>query len=201
VREKLIMVVVALVLLAAAGAYAYTSSVPTELTGAPGEGTCANCHDNLNSGPGGASITAPAQYQAGETINVTVDVYHAGQEKWGFELTALDDSNQPVGSFTLLDTDRTQLDIDGGTGREYVMHTEVGTDTGVLNASPGWTFQWVAPAGRPSVTFYVATVAANDGQGTNGDYVYTATHSSSLTQTGLADPDVASWGRIKELYR
>jgi hypothetical protein len=193
--------VVALVLLAAAGSYAYTPGVPTGLTGAPGEDTCADCHDNLNNGPGGVTITAQTQYQAGETIDVQVDVFQTGQEKWGFELTALDGSDQPVGQFVLVDPDRTQLDTDGGTGREYVMHTEVGTDTGVPNASPGWVFQWVAPAARASVTFYVAALAANDAQGTNGDYTYTTTLTSTQTETGLAEPDATSWSRMKNLYR
>ena len=75
------------------------------------------------------------------------------------------------------------------------MHTELGTDTGVPHSSLGWVFQWVAPAARASVTFYVAAVAANDGQGTNGDYTYTATLSSTQTETGLDDE--TSWGRIK----
>ena len=114
-RDKLLVILVASVLLAATGALAYTSGVPTGLTGAPGEDTCANCHDNLNTGPGGATITAPGTYSAGETIEVLVDVFHAGQEKWGLEITALDDSNQPVGQFVITDAVRTQLDVDGGT--------------------------------------------------------------------------------------
>ena len=188
-----------LLLLAATGAQGYTSGVPVGLTGAPGEVTCADCHDNLNNGPGGATITAPTQYQAGETIDVLVDVFQTGQQKWGFELTALDDSAEPVGSFVLVDPDRTQLDTDTETGRDYVMHTALGTDEGVLNASPGWLFQWVAPAGRQSVTFYVAAIAANNGSGTNGDHTYTATLSSTQTETRVDDE--TSWGRIKELYR
>jgi hypothetical protein len=79
------------------------------------------------------------------------------------------------------------------------MHTEPGTDTGVLNASLGWDFQWTAPASRASVTFYVAAVAANDAQGTNGDFTYTTTLTSDQTETGVnAD---TSWGRVKELFR
>ena len=144
-----------------------------------------------------STITAPTDYDAGETIDVFVEVFHTGQEKWGFELTALDDSDQPVGQLVLVDTDRTQLDTDGGTGRQYVMHTATGTDTGVPDASPGWLFKWVAPAGRPSVTFYTAAVAGNDGSGTNGDFVYTATLSG--TQTGLTD--VTTWSRIKRLFQ
>ncbi len=197
VRESVLVIAVALALLAATGAYAFTPGVPTGLTGAPGEGTCADCHDNLNNGSGGVTITAQTEYQEGETIDVFVQVFHGGQRKWGFELTALDDSNEPVGQFVIADAERTQLDTDGDTGRQYVMHTATGSDSGVPDTSPGWLFQWVAPAGRPSVTFYAAAVAANNGSGTNGDFVYTTTLSG--TQTGLDDE--ATWSRIKGMFR
>ena len=196
-RDKLLNALVASVLLAAAGAHAFTPGVPTGLTGAPGEDTCANCHDNLNTGSGGVTITAQTDYAAGETIDVLVEVFHPGQEKWGFELTALDDSDQPAGQFVLVDADRTQLDTDGDTGRQYVMHTAAGCDQGMPHMSLGWLFQWVAPVGRQSVTFYTAAVAANDGSVTNGDFVYTATLSS--TKTGL-DYE-ATWGQIKGLFQ
>jgi hypothetical protein len=169
----------------------------TGTAGEPGEGTCADCHDNLNNGSGGVTITAQTEYQQGETIDVFVQVFHDGQTKWGFELTALDESNQPVGQFVITDTERTQLDTDGGTGRQYVMHTAMGCDPGMPDMSPGWLFQWVAPAGRPSVTFYTAAVAGNNGSGANGDFVYTATLSS--TQTGLDGE--ATWSRIKGMFQ
>ena len=63
-----VVVVLALALAAVGVAQAYTSGVPVGLTGAPGEATCAGCHDNLNTGGGWVSITAPNEYQAGETI-------------------------------------------------------------------------------------------------------------------------------------
>jgi len=197
VRGKMIVVVSAMLFLVASVAQGYTPGVPTGLTGAPGEGTCANCHDNLNTGSGSVVVSAPTDYSAGETIEVFVQVSHNGQKKWGFEITALDDSDQPVGEFTITDAARTQLDVDGDNGRQYVMHTEAGTDEDVLDENPGWTFDWTAPAGRPDVTFYVCAVAANNGQGTNGDFCYTASLSSTVT----AIEDASSWGRIKRLYQ
>ena len=196
-REMLLVILVASVLLVATWAQAFTPSVPPGLTGAPGEGTCADCHYNLNVCSGGVTITAQTEYAAAETVDVVVEVHHQGQVKWGFELTALDDSDQPVGQFVIVDAERTQLDTDGGNGRQYVMHTAAGTDTGVPHSSLGWLFQWVAPAGRPPVTFYTSAVAANNGSGTNGDFVYTATLSS--TQTGL-DAET-TWSRVKGQFR
>jgi hypothetical protein len=188
----------ALILMLLSGAaMAYTSGVPTGLSGAPGDETCANCHDNLNNGSGWISVTAPPDYSAGETIDITVQVGHNGQRKWGFTLTALDDSNQPVGSFTVTDAVRTQLDVDGDTGREYMMHTAAGTDEEVLDQSNEWTFQWTAPASRAGVTFYACGVAANNASGTNGDFCYT--EALNLSETAVSNG--FSWGRIKGLFQ
>jgi hypothetical protein len=196
-RKRASVLASVLLVLTAAGAQGYSSGVPTGLTGAPGEGTCANCHDNLNNGSGGVAITAPFEYALGETLEVTVDVHQMSQERWGFELTCLDGLDQPAGQFILTDPARTQLDTDGDTGRDYVMHTTTGTDEGHMHACLGWTFQWVAPTeSRPQVTFYVAAVAANNGSGTNGDYVYT--EALPIDQSPV---EGSSWGRIKGLFR
>jgi hypothetical protein len=57
----------------------------------------------------------------------------------------------------------------------------------------------VAPAGaREAVTFYAAGVAADDAQGTNGDWVYTQT--LTLSESGTGTDDRSSWSRIKSLY-
>jgi hypothetical protein len=193
---KALAVILALVLFVAA-AQAYTSGVPTGLTGAPGEGTCANCHDNLNNGAGSVAISAPYEYAAGETLEVTVDVAHPGQKKWGFELTCLDGADEPAGEFIITDPSRTQLDVDDGNGRGYVMHTATGTDEGTTDASPGWTFRWVAPSdSRPQVTFYVCAVAANNAQGTNGDFCYTL--ALPIDQSPV---ESSSWGRVKGLFQ
>ena len=71
-----------------------------------------------------------------------------------------------------------------------------GVPTG-LTGAPGESNCWVAPAGRPGVTFYVFAVAANNDQGTNGDFCYTAAHPS----TEISVEDGLSWSRIKELYQ
>jgi hypothetical protein len=190
--------VLGLLLVLSGSVWAYSSGPPVGLTGAPGEGTCANCHGNLNVGPGWVSISAPSDYSAGETIEVAVEVGQTGQQRWGFEITALDGTGQPVGHFAITDAARTQLDVDGGSGREYVSHTSLGTDPGVHDVSPGWTLEWTAPPAREDVTFYASGVAANNAQGSNGDYVYTT--NLSLSATGVAST-ATSWGRIKGLFR
>jgi hypothetical protein len=186
-----------LVVVIPGAALGFSSGVPTGYSGAPGDDTCADCHGNLNNGSGGATITAPYSCSPGDTIEITVDVHQMGQKKWGFELTCLDGQNEPAGSFIVTDPGRTQLDTDGDTGREYMMHTSLGNDSGHMDMCLGWTFEWVAPAGaRPEYTFYVASVAANNGSGAGGDYVYTAVHTVSETPV-----ESGSWSRIKQLYR
>lgn len=146
-------------------------------TGAPGETTCGDaiCHGNLNVGSGNVTITAPASYTAGQLLTISVGVSNTGQSRWGFEVTVLDGINNPVGSLLVTDPTRTQISKDIGTQREYIKHTLVGTDLGVLHTAPGWSFDWKAPAslGTGPVTFYVAGNAANGDGFQTGDSIYT----------------------------
>jgi hypothetical protein len=174
-----------------------SAKVATGLTGAPGEGTCADCHEPADDGGGSICVTVPYYYAPGETLEVCVDVEHLGQVRWGFELTCLDGFGQPTGHFILTDTERTQLAVDDRTGREYVMHTADGTDEGCANACLTWSCRWVAPADHwPQINFYASAVAANGTAGKNGDYVYTV--GLPIDQTPVED---ATWGRLKSLFR
>ncbi len=143
-------------------------------TGAPGESTCANCHNNLNTGSGSVTIDAPSGFAPGDTLDVTVTIQNQGQQRWGFEFTALDESNLIAGQLLVTDAARTVLSTGGG--KQYINHTEQGTDAGTANGT-SWSFRWVAPATPvSSVTFYTAANAADYSGNTNGDSVYTTTH-------------------------
>lgn len=155
-------------------------------TGAPGESTCANCHNNLNTGSGSITIDAPSGFAPGDTLDVTVTLQNQGQLRWGFELTALDESDLAAGELLVTDAVRTVLSTGGG--KQYINHTQQGTDAGTANGT-SWSFQWVAPATPvSSVTFYTAGVAANNSGNTGGDSVYTTTHSmiASAADDGIA---------------
>lgn len=176
------------ILLAVGLLWAHISGPSDSVTGAPGEPTCADvaCHTSfaVNSGPGAFMLTpaasTPGEYTPGDTIDIDIDLAQTGMLRWGFELTVLNGSNDPVGTILLSDPMRTQVATGGG-GRQYLKHTELGTDSGVVNASPGWTFRWKAPAaGGGPVTFYAAGNAADGNNSTLGDYVYTL--SSVLTE-------------------
>lgn len=163
-------------------------------TGAPGESTCANCHGNLNTGSGSVTIDAPSGFAPGDTLDVTVTVQNQGQQRWGFELTALDAGNLPAGSLLVTDAARTVLSTGGG--KQYINHTEPGTDAGTANGT-SWSFRWVAPSTPvSSVTFYTAANAANNSGNTNGDSIYTTTHAMIAS---AADDDYS--GALPRGYR
>ena len=146
---------------------------PDEKTGAPNEGTCADCHagNALNVSGGSLMFTIPETYQPNEVYTIIVDLSRAGQSKWGFEMTALDANGVRAGSFTADDAANTQLTETNN--KQYIQHTTAGTATGT-NDAHSWEFEWTAPdADIGPITFYAAGNAANGDGGTTGDYIYT----------------------------
>jgi hypothetical protein len=132
-------------------------------------------------------------------LNLVIVVKQNGRRRWGFELTALDNTNSPIGTFIIVDPMRTQLSVDGGTGREYVKHTASGTDPGVRNRSPGWTLKWASPAlPHGPVTFYTAVAASNNNNTLNGEFIYTTSITYDANQTDVVGE---SWGAIKKLFK
>jgi hypothetical protein len=158
----------------------FSSGPPDGLTGAPGEDTCLGCHADfpLNSGPGVLSVTGPEMFEPGQTYQIDVSLAQAGQSRWGFEFTPLD-----IGGCTITDPTNTQQSSTGG--NTYVKQTAQGT----YNGDPGpvsWSFDWTAPADPPDdVTFYAAANAADGNGSTSGDYVYTASFTSSIVPVEL----------------
>lgn len=195
-----IPLVVGLLLAYAAGLlWANAAGPPDARTEAPGETTCADCHGNLNTGGGSITITGPPGYTPGDTIDLVIDIGQNGRRRWGFEITVIDDMGSPIGDLIIADPARTQLSIDGGTGRQYVKHTAAGTDAGTRTASPGWTVRWASPAGpHGPITFYAAGCAANNNNTESGDNIYTTLIRYDEHQL---DAVSESWGAIKGMYR
>jgi hypothetical protein len=191
---------IALILVSFVTVYASVTGPDARYTGAPGDiGTCVNCHDeyvNANVGPGSVAITgAPAVYQPGQQYTLTVTVTQSGRQKYGFQLTAIDADGNRAGTLTSLNS-QTQIHFDTGIGgRQYIEHTEQGTNPTTGN-SRIWQVRWTAPSTDiGTVRFFVAGNAAN-GNGTNqGDYIYTnsAISDSASTQVtvSLADPQLS----------
>jgi hypothetical protein len=173
-------------------AYGFASGPPAGHTGAPGEGTCVECHaGTLNSGPGSIVIEGvPDQYEPNQEVHVTVRVRHPNQSRWGFEITALDAANKGVGTFSLVDRNTTRITEGGGnlTGRFYVEHTTAGTFEG-RSGGAMWELVWKAPAEDAGiVTFYAAGNAANGNNQNTGDSIYTTKVSSGTAVPVVVAP-------------
>ena len=128
-----------------------------------------------DAGTGQISITAPQTYVPGQTYQVTVTHTNADltRLRWGFELTALDTSDEQAGNLQSIDAFTQILNNQGpGLARQYIEHTAAGTFLGQQNGA-SWTFNWTAPATDVGfVTFYAAGNQANNDGNTSGDYVY-----------------------------
>jgi hypothetical protein len=173
------------------------SSGPADgFTGAPGEGTCNLCHEF---GPSDGSVEIeglPPVYVTAQTYTVTVRLQDPGQQRWGFELTAIDENGDGAGTFMITDPLNTQLsDNNPETARDYVKHTSQGIYNGTLDGPVTWEFQWIAPASdRGPVSIYAAGNAA-DGDGTTaGNYIYMTMKNVDSDLNGV--PSVSITGLI-----
>ena len=179
---------------------------PARRTGAPGENTCATCHNGgLNDGVGTLSIVgAPEYYTPGTAYTISVTLARAGAMQWGFELTSLKTSDGSAAGSLVSTTPFTYIQT--SSGKLYVSHTTLnassdGTFYGTLDGPVTWTFEWTAPtAGGGEVRFYAVGVAANgSGDADEGDFVYTA--STPSAEEPPAAVEHTTWGKIKVRYR
>ncbi len=172
--------VLVLLLIASSGsAFAFSFGPPEGTTGAPNEANCTQCHTGnaLNDSDGSLMLTIPGTYEPNEVYTIIINLSRAGQNRWGFEMTALDDGGARAGSFGVSDAANTQLKEKDS--KQYIMHTSAGTAQGT-NDENQWTVEWTAPdADIGPITFYAAGNAANGDFGTAGDYIYTTQEEST----------------------
>jgi len=173
-----------------------SNAAPLGSTGAPGENSCAKstCHvgSAVNSGSAFMNIqfsNNDASYMPDAVYDVTVSLQQTEIERFGFQLLALNSNNENAGTLLITDNDRTQTQEGIGPyeGRNYVTYKYAGTEP----YSPGlgqWSFQWKAPASyQGDITFYAATVAANNDATDYGDTVYTKQFSIQQAVTGIQE--------------
>lgn len=157
-----------LLMLAASLAAGYSSGPPNRKTGAPDEGTCADCHSDT--GPGDSTILsgfAGDSYLPDSTYRLVLAVQYANQRRWGFEITSLDSGGNANGELFIVDTLNTQRST--GSGRFYLKQTPSGSYPGMPIAA--WDIGWRAPgAGAGPVKFYWCCNAANNNGSTSGDF-------------------------------
>ena len=172
-------------------------------TGAPSEGDCTSCH-------AGTLRTAGAKwgrirlidnftgngYIPDSTYTLAVSYRESGRSKFGFQITCLNSSNAPAGTFTATSTraQRVTRTINSLT-REYIEQSSSGT-SGVTSDSTIWFFSWKAPStNQGNLTFYVSLNATNSNSQNSGDSIYTKRFTvgpSSLLPTAKAGADASS---------
>ncbi len=165
---------------------AYHTGSPGGKTNSPGDGfnNCTDCHSGtpINASNWIESNIPADGYEPGQVYEFTLTGSHEAPGRFGFEITAEDESGTKVGQFASLD-DETQLT----NNMDALTHTDQGiTPNGDFKS---WTFNWTAPdPGVGNVSFYAALNAAN-GDGTNsGDVIYLTNETYQEHITGIETP-------------
>jgi len=157
-------------------------------TGAPGDLTCgrAPCH-NIPVNVGDASIgidvnNGAEAYQPGSTHTLTVSISDAQSPRNGFQIVALDENNENIGTWILTTPGEMKI-IDGiGLPRKYVTHQSAG------NMQNSWTLDWEAPQEDVGdITFYASVLDANNNGNNMGDAVYTTSNTLSADVSNGVD--------------
>jgi hypothetical protein len=159
-------------------------------TGAPGEGTCVQCHAGtaLNGGGGYVFVESSnmvfGQHALGETYDMSVTVGQTGNSLFGFSVVALDANGNSVGTFTAGTDNHTENFTVSGSSRQYVTHN---TNGGSSQDEHTFNFTWTAPSEDfGTITFYATGLAANGNGQNTGDKVYSATMESPvIPSTGI----------------
>ena len=151
----------------------HTLGSPAGVSGSPGDGykTCAKagCHPGFAI-PASDWITSnidPTGYIPGNTYTITASASRDSINEFGFEVSPQDEQGNILGEIVVTDATETQLLLDG-----WITH-RLGGLAGTNN-SKSWSFDWKAPVGVDSVTFYGAFNCSDDMNGEAGDSIFTS---------------------------
>ncbi|HQX43140.1 MAG TPA: T9SS type A sorting domain-containing protein [Saprospiraceae bacterium] len=152
----------------------YSDNPPNGYTGAPGDGMCTNCHTPGGHGnlSGNVEIQGlPTSITPGNAYTITVRINNnttppTDAERGGFQLVALDQSNNNIGTFSNASSSST---ITPSGGRSYWEHNPAKNFSGGNQVC--WTVTWTAPtmASGQVVTMYTAAIIANIPNGNSND--------------------------------
>ncbi len=116
---------------------------------------------------------------------VFIELNDPQAQRWGFELTFIDDAGDAAGTLSSIDGN-TQVSSAGG--RDYGKHTSAGTNPGQTEFN-SWMMNWTAPAaGTGDVFIYAMGNAANGNGSSSGDYIYSADAFLEEETTSGVDP-------------
>jgi hypothetical protein len=126
-------------------------------------------------------VTSATTYIPGTTYWMSLELPGSGGFRWGFSMTALDNSNAQAGSFTVTNTTTTTL----VNGSKDMSHKNA-------NTTKAWIWKWNAPATTTTtVNFYYVGMYANGDGNDSGDEVY-KTSTSIAASTGIKDNELVS---------
>ncbi len=162
--------------------FAFTNGQPGQFSGSPGDGgnTCTTCHAPGSTYGGVPVLTGvPSSYIPGQSYNLSLSVVGSSRNKFGFNVTAENGTNVKVGTWNAGTGTRLRTDAAGLT------HDSSGSNTST------WNFTWTAPAtNQGNVTFYFATLQANNNGANSGDQMVAGSVQSTL---GTADVTLANF--------
>ena len=151
-------------------AVTHSASAQAGRSGAPDETDCKGCHSGapVNSGIGTLTFDFPGNFWEPDSNYVLgILIEDSLQKVFGFEITALTNSDEKAGEFSITNSiNTTKKNSDG---RQYVTHKNA-------DSTNSWSFNWQAPLTVPEdtiITFYIAANAADNNGNTSGDNVYT----------------------------
>ena len=163
------------------------------VSGAPGEGTCADsgCHSSyaLNSGTGSVTISSADltnwNYVPGNTYTISVTVAQTNIGLFGLCFEALKPSGDNAGTLVAGTGTQIKTKTVGGVVRRSITHN---TNTGASSNSHTFTFTWNAPAtDEGAIMFYVSGMASNGNGNTAGDRIYTSSQEVTSGAVGLEE--------------
>lgn len=152
-------------------------------TNAPSENSCATsgCHNSYSLKTSGGvhnrlkmtSNFTGNGYIPDSTYTITFSVRAGGITKYGYQVTCLDATNAPAGTFSTVDSrSQTMTKTFGTLTRQYAGHTSSGT-AAVSSDSTAWKINWKAPnKNLGNLRFYFVLNATDGSGGTSGDTVY-----------------------------
>ncbi len=174
-KRNTLIVRFALLITIILGMMSWSANPPDGRTGAPGDGLCTDCHTNPNNYSGNITISGlPSTITPSTNYNITVTVNNTDMTavRGGFQLVALDQANNNIGSMT----GNADVDITPSGGRTYAEHSPA------KNFSSGlatFNFVWTSPATAGSnVTMYAAGIIANGSSNQNDNLVTTTVNGS-----------------------
>ena len=170
--------------------WAFSTGPLIRHTGAPGESTCAVCHQTGADVAGGFLRIEAVPYRAGQRQAIRVTVSHPQAQRWGFQLSArlASDETKKAGTFILSPGGpiRIRCAPDGrdatpqlgcGAELEYASHGGNPDSTfGGVNGTKTFEVDWLAPeeVELGDIVFYAAGNAANASGNNAGDRVYSS---------------------------